>query len=247
MQNLARQLEDRARHRSRRTGHADKRSQKSTRPTSKAYVDAQNVTDEDLLWDDKESTVVVVGAHNRVHVFTPEGRHVTSLPNIGRSGVQQRLKTHRWRRMEPAERGEFRMQLRAMVKSQRADSERATIEKKNRREQSSEASPASPEPGHLQAQIAGLMSGLGGGAAKPPGAAQDAGQPVEPAGPAPGQESAEPPAPAADEGSGESRGWPLGWRQDELVDDQQVDDRTGGVCYAVERWVREDLGLHSDP
>ena len=35
LQTLAKQLEDRAKHRSRRTEHAEKRSQKSTRPTDK--------------------------------------------------------------------------------------------------------------------------------------------------------------------------------------------------------------------
>jgi hypothetical protein len=168
MQNLAKQLEDRARHRLRRTEHAENRSQKSKRPTNKAYADAQNVTDENLLWDDKESTVVVLGDHNRVHVFTVEGRHVTSLPNIGRSGVQQRLKSHRWRPTEPTERGEFRMQLRAMVKSHREESERSNIQKKAHRDKAAPSGDAPAKPGHLQAKIAGLMAGLGGGAATLP-------------------------------------------------------------------------------
>jgi hypothetical protein len=198
MQNLAKQLEDRARHRSRRTDHAEKRAQKSTRPTSKAYADAQNVSDDDLLWDDKESTIVVLGPHNRVHVFTPEGRHVTSLSNIGRSGLQQRLKSHRWRHTEPPERGEFRMKLRAMVKSQREESERSNIEKKTRRDQpatTTEASADPADPADLQAQIAGLMSGLGGGAATPP-----AEPPAEPA----AEPAAEPTAESAAEPSAET-------------------------------------------
>ncbi|MEE2888655.1 MAG: hypothetical protein VX951_14590 [Planctomycetota bacterium] len=193
MQNLAKQLEDRARHRSRRTDHAEKRAQKSTRPTSKAYADAQNVSDDNLLWDDKESTVVVLGPHNRVHVFTPEGRHVTSLPNIGRSGLQQRLKSHRWRHTEPPERGEFRMKLRAMVKSQREESERSNIEKKTRRDQPATTTEASADPADLQAQIAGLMSGLGGGAATPP--AEPAAEPAT----EPATEPAAEPAPESSE------------------------------------------------
>ncbi len=118
LQDLAKRLQDRAKHRSRRTEHADRRASKSTRPTNKAYSDAQAVGDNDLLWDQEGNTFIVVGQQGRAHVFNQEARHVTSV-TMNAASVAQRIKTHRWRKTEPAERGEFRMQLRALVKNHR--------------------------------------------------------------------------------------------------------------------------------
>jgi hypothetical protein len=71
-----------------------------------------------LLWDQEGGTFIVVGQQGRVHVFNAEARHVTSV-SMNASSVGQRVKSHRWRKTEPGERGEFRMQLRALVKSHR--------------------------------------------------------------------------------------------------------------------------------
>ncbi|MCB9869349.1 MAG: hypothetical protein H6837_05795 [Planctomycetes bacterium] len=181
LQDLAKRLADRSKHRSRRTEHADQRSAKSTRPTAKAYEDAQQVADNDILFDEQDGTIVVVGRGNRAHVFTLDGKHVTSLANMHRNAVQQRIRNHRWRTTQPEERGEFRMQLRAIVKSHRDEVDRSDGGGGSRRRgKGPRGAPAQTEPGHLQAKIAQLMSGLGGGAAKaPPPAAQPAPEPAE--------------------------------------------------------------------
>ncbi len=110
LQELARQLVGRSRRRSRRTKHADERTQQGQRPTSKAYEDASGANDEHLLWDDRENTVVVLGGRGRVHVFSPEAKHVTSLVMQG-SAVNKRRQQGQWRPAEPEERGEFRIAL----------------------------------------------------------------------------------------------------------------------------------------
>ena len=111
LQDFARQLAGNARRAQRRTQHAEERTEQGQRPTNKAYEDAKAATDPDLLWDDVEGTVVVIGPKNRIHVFTPEAKHVTSLVMDG-PGVHKRRQQGRWRNAEPEERGGFRMHLR---------------------------------------------------------------------------------------------------------------------------------------
>src|SRR5690606_23451145 len=121
----------------------------------------QSVSDGSLLWDDKEGTVVVLGTHGRVHVFTPDARHVTSL-NLNRGAVQARLNSHRWRQTEPPERGEFRMQLRALMKSRRDDADEKAAERSGSAGTSRKAKArgpiaASPDSAGLQSRIASLV------------------------------------------------------------------------------------------
>ena len=63
----------------RRTQHAQKRHEGGRRPTSRAMADAAAAPDERILKDVERHTLVVLGPKNRAHVFTPDGRHVTSL------------------------------------------------------------------------------------------------------------------------------------------------------------------------
>ena len=116
LQDLARQLESRARRRGRRTEHADQRVEKNQRPTTKAYEDADCARDDALVWDEEQQTMVVLGPRQRVHVFSPDARHVTSVV-MNRNNVEQRRRSHRWRGAEPEERGEFRMHLRNRIKN----------------------------------------------------------------------------------------------------------------------------------
>ncbi len=111
LQELAKQLSGRARRKNRRTKHADQRTEEGQRPTTKAYDDAEAAHDDHLLWDDRENTAVIVGPRGRVHVFTPDAKHVTSLVMQG-SNIQKRKQQHHWRPAEPEERGEFRIALR---------------------------------------------------------------------------------------------------------------------------------------
>ncbi|MEY3162601.1 MAG: hypothetical protein RIT25_2595 [Planctomycetota bacterium] len=113
---LAQKLAGRQKHRSRRTAHADERSEEGQRPTPRAYPDATEAHDGAILWDSEKSTVVVLGPKGRVHVFTPQAKHVTSVMMQG-SAIERRRHMGRWRLAEPDERGEFRIQLKRLVAS----------------------------------------------------------------------------------------------------------------------------------
>jgi hypothetical protein len=104
LKELARVLERIVRKTERRTAHAEER-RVSNRPTSKAWEDSATASDENILWDNHRHTVVVVGPRNRVHVFSLEGRHVTSLTIEGEA-IKSRLRRRRWRLLigDPLER-----------------------------------------------------------------------------------------------------------------------------------------------
>jgi hypothetical protein len=110
LQDLARQLSGMQRRKSRRTQHAAERTEEGQRPTARAFPDALEARDEDLLWDDVEGTIVVLGRGGRVHVFARDGKHVTSVMMNG-SAIGRRRQQGRWRPAEPEERGEFRLRL----------------------------------------------------------------------------------------------------------------------------------------
>jgi hypothetical protein len=113
---LAAKLSGMHKRQARRTEHARERTDEGQRPTACAYPDAGAAGDEDILFDSEKSTIVITGPKGRVHVFTPDARHVTSVMMQG-SAIQNRRHTGRWRPAEPEERGEFRIQLRAHVAS----------------------------------------------------------------------------------------------------------------------------------
>ncbi len=116
LNDLARQLENRTRNAGRRTQHGLERSESAQRPTSRAYPDAGEASDDSILWDLDQNTIVVLGGRGRVHVFTPQGKHVTSVMMQG-SAIERRQHMGRWRLAEPEERGEFRIQIKRLVAS----------------------------------------------------------------------------------------------------------------------------------
>lgn len=116
LQELARQLQSRTRSAGRRTQHGLERSEAGQRPTSRAYPDAAEASDDAILWDLDQSTIIVLGGKGRVHVFTPQGKHVTSVTMQGHA-IERRRHTGRWRAAEPEERGEFRLQIKRLVAS----------------------------------------------------------------------------------------------------------------------------------
>jgi hypothetical protein len=95
LREMARSLERIGRQTGRRTAHAEERRD-GNRPTSKAWEDAASASMDHILWDVHRHTVVVLGSRNRVHVFSPEGRHVTSLLLEGEA-IRSRLRRERWR------------------------------------------------------------------------------------------------------------------------------------------------------
>ena len=114
LKDLAQKLASRARNVSRRTEHAVVRSEEGQRPTPRAYPDAAEAHDDAILWDAEKATIIVAGPKGRVHVFTPQGKHVTSVMMQG-SAVERRRHQGRWRLAEPEERGEFRVALRGLI------------------------------------------------------------------------------------------------------------------------------------
>lgn len=94
LQGLSRKIEKVGRQGGRRTAHAEAHREKN-RPTSKAWEDAFSAAEDAVLWDKHEKTFVVLGPRNRVHVFSQEGRHVTSLV-LPRDAVRSRRQRRRW-------------------------------------------------------------------------------------------------------------------------------------------------------
>lgn len=105
LQGLARKLEKVGRQRGRRTAHAEGHRVEN-RPTSKACEDAFGAAGESVLWDKHERTFVVLGPRNRVHVFSRQGRHVTSLV-LASEAVRSRKRRKRWLPLTDDQREEF--------------------------------------------------------------------------------------------------------------------------------------------
>lgn len=114
LKRMARSLQRTARQGTRRTDHAEER-QRQKRPTAKAVEDAVAAADERLLRDDREGTVVVMGPRGRIHVFSPDGRHVTSL-NMRREEIDGRIRRRRWQPLKPPLAEDFRKRIGAAKK-----------------------------------------------------------------------------------------------------------------------------------
>jgi len=96
---------------SRRTHHAETRHRSRERPTGQAVRDALQAPDGRLLFDSQKQTVVVLGPRGRTHIFTPEGRLVTSLV-LEPAEVQRRFGTARWNPLGADQAARFRERLR---------------------------------------------------------------------------------------------------------------------------------------
>jgi len=82
-----------------RTRHAEERHQSGERPTSLAISDALGAGEGRFFRDEHKDTVVVAGPKHRVHVFSREGRHVTSL-DVLPGELERRVERGRWRPLE---------------------------------------------------------------------------------------------------------------------------------------------------
>lgn len=103
LRGAVRALERLGRQCARRTRHAETRGHER-RPVASAREDALAAPAEAILRDERRGTVVVLGPHHRVHVFSPEGRHITSLV-LEAAAVRRRRRLERW---EPLEAGALR-------------------------------------------------------------------------------------------------------------------------------------------
>ncbi len=85
----------------RRTRHAEERRQER-RPVHKALDDARAATAEQVFLDERAQTVMVWGGRHRTHAFNRQGRHVTSFV-LPPAGLEQRVRSRRWRPVTPEE------------------------------------------------------------------------------------------------------------------------------------------------
>lgn len=178
LQDLAQKIAGRARSTGRRTRHAVARSEERQRPTPRAYPDAAEVGDGSILWDTEKSTIVVIGPKGRVHVFTPQARHVTSVMMQG-SAIERRRQQGRWRPAEPEERGEFRIQLKRLVA---AGEDRTVDEEEPAAAPQRPAILPAPAPAAVAPPAAREVGGGGGGGGPAPeggGESREAGVEVD--------------------------------------------------------------------
>lgn len=108
MRRLMGSLERTDRQGRRRTYHAEDR--KKQRPTQKALEDARGASAQQLFFDVKTNAWIACGEHGRAHVFSTEGRHVTSFV-LKPDSIAFRVRTHRWRELTPEEVSTFQQQI----------------------------------------------------------------------------------------------------------------------------------------
>jgi hypothetical protein len=93
---IARRLERGHRAEERKTLHARERHARGDRPTPMALPDLRRATPQDILVDVRAATLVVLGERGRAHVFSPDGRLVTSV-RTHPAAVERRLRRGQWR------------------------------------------------------------------------------------------------------------------------------------------------------
>lgn len=109
---LKRALEQGERQRRRRTRHAEQHKRQE-RPIHKALEEARAADAASLFRDEKRNTWVACGKQGRAHVFTFDGRHVTSF-TLKSGGAEFRVRTGRWAPLDEDEAARFRTALRAL-------------------------------------------------------------------------------------------------------------------------------------
>lgn len=111
---VAGRLEQARRGTSRRTKHAEDRHQDGDRPTRLAVADLLQVRNESILHDTLRDTLIVLGARSRAHVFTPAGKHVTSI-RYTPEAIERKKSAGRWQRADVAAIDKLRDAHRARV------------------------------------------------------------------------------------------------------------------------------------
>ena len=96
LQGIARRLQHDRRSRERRTDHAQQRHVEGDRPTRQAQKDLAQAKDDRIFFDSRRRTLVVLGPRGRAHVWSPNGKLVTSL-RASPDSVQRKRKLDIWR------------------------------------------------------------------------------------------------------------------------------------------------------
>lgn len=99
----------------RRTQHAQDRHQSGQRPTLSAVGDATAAPLERLLEDTQRKTIVVLGPKGRAHIFSKDGRHVTSL-KLEPGELERKTIRRRWRPLSEAQARQFQASLSARAR-----------------------------------------------------------------------------------------------------------------------------------
>jgi hypothetical protein len=99
---LARRLARGERARDRRTRHATVRHEEGSRPTRMAVADAVRAAEDEVLFDVRRGTIVVLGERGRAHIFNLEGKLVTSV-RYHPDAISRRRDAGIWRPASPAE------------------------------------------------------------------------------------------------------------------------------------------------
>lgn len=102
LRSIARRLVKDRRARDRKTRHARKRHAQGDRPTPMALPDLARADDADVLVDVRAETFVVLGEKGRAHVFSPQGKHVTSV-RYNPASISRRRDRGQWRQASKEE------------------------------------------------------------------------------------------------------------------------------------------------
>lgn len=90
-----------------RTRHAREHHEAGRRPIGQALTDTKRASGDRFLLDMRNKTIVVLGPKSRAHVFSPEGKHVTSL-QLDPGELERKVGKRRWRPMAPEDVTRFR-------------------------------------------------------------------------------------------------------------------------------------------
>jgi hypothetical protein len=107
---LARRLEHQRRSRDRRTRHGQERHGDRDRPTEMAFSDLERARNEDILFDTRRQTLIVIGDRGRAHVFNDSGRLVTSI-RYSPTSIARRRKKELWKPATDDQIGALRKQV----------------------------------------------------------------------------------------------------------------------------------------
>ncbi len=103
-------IERKGRQAHRRTKHAQQRSN-DNRPVHKAIDDVNAAPREDFYVDRARQSIIVVGKKGRAHVFSQEGRHITTL-NLPADKLERRVQRNRYAPMPAEDIDSFRAAVR---------------------------------------------------------------------------------------------------------------------------------------
>jgi hypothetical protein len=121
LRRLAESLERSARQDHRRTRHVEER-RAQRRPVHKALDDARDAAPNRWFFDEKAGTAVVCGPQGRAHVFSGEGRHVTSFI-LRPESIDFRVRTRRWRLMTQSEAEDFKKKVEEFVPRRKSETD----------------------------------------------------------------------------------------------------------------------------